>query len=73
MEKSELKLEPHSILLDTQIIEVFHEGNLIATVYGADGPGVRVVSKYPMDVVRGGLGETVGVIEIRMEPNGKNN
>lgn len=69
MQKSKLKVDPHHLLADDQVVEVWHEDELVATVYGADGPGVRIISKYPMDIVRGGLraGDTIGMIEIRIE------
>lgn len=67
MEKSKLKLKPHALIEDQEAMEVWHEGTLVATVYGADGPGVRVLSKYPMDIVRGGASALIGSIEVRIE------
>jgi hypothetical protein len=32
-------------------LEVWHDGQFIATVTGADGPGVRVISKHAVKVV----------------------
>jgi hypothetical protein len=46
--KSELRLCPHKVLPDTRIIEVWHNGQMIATVAGTDGPGVRIISKHPL-------------------------
>lgn len=69
MEKSELKVDRHLVLPGNPAIEIWYRGEMIATVYGADGPGVRVISKYPMDIIRGGLGEAVKVIEVRVEPS----
>ncbi len=68
MAKSELKVDAHLVTREHQAVEVWYEGKMIATVYGADGPGVRVISKLPMDVIRGGMGELIKVIEVRMEP-----
>lgn len=70
MAKSQLKLMPHGIIPDQNVIEVWHDEKLIGTLYGSDGPGVRVVSKYPMDIVRGGL-IGVGVMEVRIDPSSK--
>jgi hypothetical protein len=47
--KTELRAVPHSIVPGHRIFEVWHDGQFIATVTGADGPGVRVVSKHPME------------------------
>lgn len=67
MSKSILKLEPHRIMANHQIIEIWYEDQFIATVSGADGPGVRVFSKYSMDIVRKGLEDTVDCIEVTMD------
>lgn len=67
MEKSYLKLSDHLIHSEEKTIEVWHEGELVASVYGADGPGIRVITKYPYDVVRGGIVETPNIVEIRIE------
>lgn len=67
MEKSKLKPKPHVLIPDQEAVEVWYKDILIASVYGADGPGVRVISKYPMDIVRGGHGSLFGSIEVRME------
>jgi hypothetical protein len=65
--KSNLKMADHALIEDQQAIEVWYEGRLVAAVYGADGPGVRVISKYPYDVVRSGIDEILNVIEVRIE------
>jgi hypothetical protein len=44
--KAELRLRPHTGLSDARVIEVWYGGQFIATVTGADGPGVRVISKH---------------------------
>lgn len=44
--KTELRLKPHYVLPGPQIVEIWHDGKLIGTVTGADGPGVRIISKY---------------------------
>lgn len=46
--KSELRLQPHSVIPDACVIEVWYDGKLIATVAGADGPGVRVITKHKL-------------------------
>jgi len=67
MNKSKLKVVDHKLIPDQQTIEVWYEGKLVAAVYGADGPGIRVITKYPYDIVRGGLGEIPNVVEVRIE------
>ncbi len=49
--KAELKLSPHSTVGGAIVAEVWYRGQMIATIYGADGPGVRVVSKHQMTSV----------------------
>lgn len=48
--KAELIVKPHSVMPDTQVIEVHYDGQFIATVAGADGPGVRIVSKHAANI-----------------------
>jgi hypothetical protein len=44
--KAQLKLAPHSELPGEQVVEVHFAGQLVCTVTGADGPGVRIISKH---------------------------
>lgn len=46
--KTELRLARHTQLPDANVIEIWWAGKLIGQVTGADGPGVRVLSKYPI-------------------------
>jgi hypothetical protein len=48
--KTELRAVPHSIIPGATIFEVSHNGQFIATVTVADGSGVRVISKHPMEL-----------------------
>jgi len=49
--KTRLQLAAHLVTRDTHVIELWHDGRLIGTVAGTDGPGVRIFSKYPMRVI----------------------
>lgn len=69
MEKSELRVDMHKLTLGETVIEVWHEGEMVATVYGADGAGVRIITKHSYDIVRGGMGELVKVVEVKIEPS----
>ena len=66
-EKSKLKLDPHNLRAGDMTVEVWYKDELVAAVYGADGPGIRIVTKHPYDIVRGGSNETVNVVEVRIE------
>jgi len=47
--KTNFKLEKHSIKADEEVVEIWAEGNLIATIYQVLGEGkskIRIVSKY---------------------------
>lgn len=49
--KSELRIAAeHVDGSGAVVVEVWHGGRFIASVYGADGPGVRVVTKHRMIV-----------------------
>jgi hypothetical protein len=44
--KAQLRVLPHSELPGERVVEVHFAGQLVCTVVGADGPGVRIISKY---------------------------
>lgn len=44
--KSELRLGQHGILKGQSVVEVWHDGKFICSIYGADGPGVRIITKH---------------------------
>ena len=48
--KTQLKLADHSVLAGQKIIEIWHDGRFIGQVVGADGPGVRVITKHEIRV-----------------------
>jgi hypothetical protein len=52
--KTEIRLAPHSVLPSQNIIELWHDGQFIGQVTGADGPGCRIVTKHPVTVVDAG-------------------
>ncbi len=68
--KTELRMRPHTVLPGEAVIELWWHGQLIGQVTSADGPGVRVISKHPMQVGQIGVGsiEIRAVIEIRIDP-----
>jgi hypothetical protein len=49
--KAELNPQDHDIIPDTKVVDVMWEGQRIATVYGADGPGVRIISHLPINII----------------------
>jgi hypothetical protein len=46
--RTELRAAPHSAIHLAIVFEVWHDGKFLAAITGADGPGVRVISKHPM-------------------------
>lgn len=46
--KSKLVPSSHGVIERHAVCEVRHDGKLIAAVYGGDGPGVRIISKFPI-------------------------
>ena len=66
--KTELRVKAHSILPGQQVIEIWHDGKFIGTVAGAPGPGVRVITKHPMEATTApDDGSGVNVIEIKID------
>jgi hypothetical protein len=49
--KTELRVQPHNVLPGHLVVEVWYDGRLIATVTGADGPGVLVISNHAMQAL----------------------
>lgn len=48
--KSELRMANHDILPGVKVIEIWYNGEFIGQVTGADGPGIRLTSKYQRDI-----------------------
>ena len=48
--KSELRFAEHSEIAGARTVEVWYGGQMIGCVYGADGPGVRVISKFGLEL-----------------------
>lgn len=49
--KSELKVCAHKAIPGHLVVEIWHDGKFVGTVAGADGPGVRVLSRHPLTAV----------------------
>lgn len=68
--KTVLRARAHHIVGEATVFEIWHDGVFLGTVVGADGPGVRVVSKYltnSHDAIRIVCVEPP-VLEVRLEP-----
>jgi len=63
--KAELRFVPHEVIHGQQVVEVWFDGKLVAAIYGADGPGVRVVSRFPMSVEV--VNDALKVVEVRID------
>ena len=57
--KTELRLRPHSQLVGASVYELWYAGAFIGEVTGADGPGVRVLSKHAL-----GWHHTPGAVQV---------
>lgn len=67
--KTELRLQPHTVLPVKYVVEIWYDGKLIGTVTGADGPGVRIVSKHfcePIARSLAGPSDALSIIEVRV-------
>jgi len=64
--KTTLRAVPHSIIPGATIFEVWHDGQFIASITGADGPGVRILSKHAMktELIEG----LPNVVEVGIDP-----
>jgi hypothetical protein len=60
--RTQLVIKEHLIHEGAQVIEVFADGKFVAAITGsAHFAGIRVVSKYPMEVI-----EDTGVVSDRL-------
>jgi hypothetical protein len=62
--KTQLRLVSHSMLPGANVVEIWYGEQFIGTVAGSDGPGVRVLSKHPVEVVNA----APMITEVRIEP-----
>lgn len=71
--KSKLKLKGHAVLAgDDFCIEVIHDGQLVGCVYGADGPGIRFITKHELNIVGHHVDKpsvaNPNIVEIKVRP-----
>jgi hypothetical protein len=64
--KSELRLAEHASIHGAVVVEVWYGGEFIASVYGADGPGVRVISKHRLYVDPADPRGSVGAVTVQV-------
>lgn len=50
--KTELRLADHTLIPGAKICEIWFDGEFIGQITGYDGPGVRVISKWPKSIIR---------------------
>lgn len=64
--KTELRLRPGS---NQAVVELWHDGDLIGTITGAYGPGVRIISGLRVSSTRlPADGTGIAVLEVGIEP-----
>jgi hypothetical protein len=44
--KTEIRVVPHHMVPGANVIELWYDGEFVGEITGADGRGVRVISKY---------------------------
>jgi hypothetical protein len=63
--KTEIRVKPHAVVPGVNVLELWHDGRFIGTVTGADGPGVRVITKHGMKAKPGTTdGQPPNVMEV---------
>ena len=66
--KSEIRVRQHEVYPSQSVVEVWFNGEFIATVTGADGPGVRVISKHPLSVASPVESHPLNVATVSVQP-----
>lgn len=64
--KTELKLGKHTQVDGAVVVEIWHHGEFIGQVVGADGPGVRVITKHNMQVQTIGPDQAIKMVEVKI-------
>lgn len=62
--KTELRIAEHSVIHGANVVEVWHDGEFIGQVVGADVPGVRVITKHDVAVVTYDAGPNIVEVQI---------
>jgi hypothetical protein len=44
--RTQLRVKSHLVVPGESVVELWHNGQLIGTVVGAEGPGVRIISWF---------------------------
>lgn len=64
--KTELRPKNHDSLPGHIVVELWHEGVLIGAIYGSDGPGFRLITRFDTTVDELNLiDESIVVVGIR--------
>lgn len=69
--KTEIRVVPHLVIPGAQVVELWHGGQFIGTVVGADGPGVRIISKHLRNshaAIRISIGDGAPALEVDLTP-----
>lgn len=67
--KSDLRVSLHSLIPGNHIVEIWHDGEMIGTVTGLDGPGVRIISKLNLITTPEDRGQPiVNAVQVRIVP-----
>lgn len=69
--KTELRMAAHQIHPGATVVEVWWNGQFLAEVTGADGPGVRVITKHGVNLTVAKPDGPV-VVEVGIIPKGPN-
>lgn len=67
VQKTKLVLDQHSVLKGENVIEVWYQGDMIATIAGADGAGIRIISRHVTDKdmpIRTCSGDGISIITV---------
>jgi hypothetical protein len=67
--KTELRFRPHASNSHQNVVELWHNEEFIGTITGAEGPGVRVITKHSIQattVLEDDAGVNVLEVEITL-------
>lgn len=64
--KAELRLADHTGVPGAKVIEIWYGDEFVGQVVGADGPGVRVISKHTL-AIASLQGSMLNVVDVQVK------
>lgn len=51
MRKTALRIHPHHVLANADVVEIIHNGVHVGSITPIEGAGIRIVTKFPVEIL----------------------